>query len=274
MPIAPRSASAMLCGADRDSRACKKKAPPARQPWGPFFRVNSSEVEPAGSQRYLRHSLVVGGWLTSAHRRLPSRRSLGASSLPRGGRAHSGRLDSPRRAALFTCRLAAEARSFRQVLGELKASGIRSFRVGGSGFASISTTLCNCHDVPCVGSLDGVFPAVEEGQAKASAADAVAASEPRAVIVAPLPAQPIPKSLAAPGLCAWIAMAKYGDGLPLYRQETILARYGLTISRATLASWMIRLGELIVPLITCARQPSGAGSCSTQRSAHWPTRRS
>jgi transposase len=44
-------------------------------------------------------------------------------------------------------------------------------------------------------------------------------------------------------------MAKYGDGLPLYRQETILARYGLTISRATLASWMIRLGELIVPLI-------------------------
>ena len=44
-------------------------------------------------------------------------------------------------------------------------------------------------------------------------------------------------------------MSKYGDGLPLYRQEAILARHGLTISRATLAAWMIRLGELIVPLI-------------------------
>jgi transposase len=102
---------------------------------------------------------------------------------------------------------------------------------------------------PCR-QCDGVFPAVEEGQAKADyAADAIAASEPRAVIVAPLPAQPIPKSLAAPGLCAWIAMSKYGDGLPLYRQEAILARHGLSISRATLAAWMIRLGELIVPLI-------------------------
>jgi transposase len=102
---------------------------------------------------------------------------------------------------------------------------------------------------PCR-QCDGVFPAVEEGQAKAdSAADAIAASQPRAVIIAPTPAQPIPKSLAAPGLCAWIAMSKYGDGLPLYRQEAVLARYGLSISRATLAAWMIRLGELIVPLI-------------------------
>ena len=103
---------------------------------------------------------------------------------------------------------------------------------------------------PCR-QCDGVFPSVEGRQANADTADADAnaASEARAIMVAPLPAQPIPKSLAAPGLCAWIAMAKYGDGLPLYRQETILARYGLTISRATLASWMIRLGELIVPLI-------------------------
>ena len=103
---------------------------------------------------------------------------------------------------------------------------------------------------PCR-QCDGVFPPVRGGAGErgSAGADASAASEPRAIIVAPLPAQPIPKSLAAPGLCAWIAIAKYGDGLPLYRQETILARYGLTISRATLATWMIRLGELIVPLI-------------------------
>jgi hypothetical protein len=41
---------------------------------------------------------------------------------------------------------------------------------------------------------------------------------------APLPAQPIPKSLASPGLLAHITVAKYQDALPLYRQETILKR--------------------------------------------------
>ena len=81
------------------------------------------------------------------------------------------------------------------------------------------------------------------------AAPAATIVEPRAVIVAPLPAQPIPKSFASPGTCAFIAIAKYADGLPLYRQEGILARYGMTVSRATLAAWMIRLGELIVPLM-------------------------
>jgi transposase len=108
---------------------------------------------------------------------------------------------------------------------------------------------------PCR-QCDGVFPAVDEVQEKAAAtsAEASAASAPRVVIVAPPPAQPIPKSLAAPGLCAFIATAKYQDGLPLYRQETILARHGLTVSRATLASWMIRLGELIMPLINLAEE--------------------
>ena len=74
-------------------------------------------------------------------------------------------------------------------------------------------------------------------------------AEPRAIIVAPLPAQPIPKSNASPGMCSYIAIAKYMDGLPLYRLETILARSGFDISRATMAAWMIRLGQLIVPLM-------------------------
>lgn len=72
---------------------------------------------------------------------------------------------------------------------------------------------------------------------------------PRTIIVAPMPAQPLPKSIASPSLAAFVAIMKYGDGLPLYRVEKILARYGLDISRTTLAAWMIRLGELILPLI-------------------------
>ena len=66
---------------------------------------------------------------------------------------------------------------------------------------------------------------------------------------APLPAQPIPKSMASPGLLAHITVSKYQDALPLYRQETILQRIGVDIPRATLANWMIRAGHLVQPLI-------------------------
>jgi transposase len=66
---------------------------------------------------------------------------------------------------------------------------------------------------------------------------------------APLPAQPIPKSMASPGLLAHITVSKYQDALPLYRQETILQRIGVDIPRATLANWMIRAGQLVQPLI-------------------------
>jgi transposase len=71
----------------------------------------------------------------------------------------------------------------------------------------------------------------------------------KAIKTAPLPAQPIPKSLASPGLLAHITVSKYQDALPLYRQETILQRIGVDIPRATLANWMIRAGALVQPLI-------------------------
>lgn len=70
---------------------------------------------------------------------------------------------------------------------------------------------------------------------------------------APLPAQPIPKSMASPGLLAHITVSKYADALPLYRQETILRRIGVDIPRATLANWMIRVGQLVQPLINLMR---------------------
>ncbi|RLA26573.1 MAG: IS66 family transposase [Gammaproteobacteria bacterium] len=66
---------------------------------------------------------------------------------------------------------------------------------------------------------------------------------------APLPAQPIPKSMASPGLLAHITVSKYADALPLYRQETILQRIGIELPRATLANWMIKAGCLVQPLI-------------------------
>ena len=70
---------------------------------------------------------------------------------------------------------------------------------------------------------------------------------------ATLPKQPIPKSMASPGLLAHITVSKYQDALPLYRQETILQRIGVDIPRATLANWMIKSGMLIQPLINLMR---------------------
>ena len=70
---------------------------------------------------------------------------------------------------------------------------------------------------------------------------------------AALPRQPIPKSMASPGLLAHIAVSKYQDALPLYRQETILRRIGVDIPRVTMANWMIQVGILIQPLINLLR---------------------
>ena len=71
---------------------------------------------------------------------------------------------------------------------------------------------------------------------------------------APLPAQPLPKSLASPGLLAHITVSKYQDALPLYRQETILRRIGVELPRATLANWMIGAGTLVQPVINLLRE--------------------
>lgn len=65
------------------------------------------------------------------------------------------------------------------------------------------------------------------------------------------PKQPIEKSQASSGLLAYIAVSKYADSLPLYRQSTILSRFDVDINRSTLANWMIKCGELIQPLINC-----------------------
>ncbi|XOV90526.1 MAG: IS66 family transposase [Pseudomonadota bacterium] len=66
---------------------------------------------------------------------------------------------------------------------------------------------------------------------------------------APMPAQPIPKSIASAGLLAHVAVAKYDDGLPLYRQVKQFERIGVSLSRQTLAAHMVRGGELVLPLV-------------------------
>jgi transposase len=74
------------------------------------------------------------------------------------------------------------------------------------------------------------------------------------VAIAPKGPQPIEKGLPGPGLLAHTVLAKYGDHLPLYRQEDILARHGVTIRRSTLCDWMAAAAELARPLWELMRQ--------------------
>jgi transposase len=48
---------------------------------------------------------------------------------------------------------------------------------------------------------------------------------------------------------AHLITSKYVDALPLYRQEAIFARYGVSLPRATQAGWIITLAERDQPLI-------------------------
>jgi transposase len=68
------------------------------------------------------------------------------------------------------------------------------------------------------------------------------------VVVAEKAAQPIEKGLPGPGMLAQVAVSKYGDHLPLARQEAIWERHGLEISRKTMADWMREIGEYAYPL--------------------------
>ena len=68
------------------------------------------------------------------------------------------------------------------------------------------------------------------------------------VAVADKPPQPIEKGLPGPGLLAQVITSKFGDHLPLYRQEGIFARHGVELSRKTLCGWMAQSAWLLEPI--------------------------
>lgn len=49
-------------------------------------------------------------------------------------------------------------------------------------------------------------------------------------------------------------MAKYADHLPLYRQERVFGRAGLTLPRSTLAAWVGACGVQLQPLVDALRE--------------------
>ena len=68
------------------------------------------------------------------------------------------------------------------------------------------------------------------------------------VIAAAMPDHPIAKCKADVGLLAHVIVSKFADHLPLYRQDGIFEREGVTIPRATQSSWLMQVYESIQPL--------------------------
>ena len=71
----------------------------------------------------------------------------------------------------------------------------------------------------------------------------------RQIVVAQRPPHPLGKCIASTDLLAWVITAKFTDGLPLYRLESILKRYGGSITRTAMANWVIRLADKLQPLL-------------------------
>ena len=63
------------------------------------------------------------------------------------------------------------------------------------------------------------------------------------VRIAPAPVQLIPKSNATAGLLAHIAVSKFADAVPLYRQQKIFDRLGIELSRAVMSQWMVKSAQ-------------------------------
>jgi len=74
------------------------------------------------------------------------------------------------------------------------------------------------------------------------------------IVQAPAPSRPIARGMAGPGLLAHVLVSKYGDHLPLYRQEEIYERQGVELDRATLANWVGQTSALLDPLVEALRR--------------------
>jgi len=81
-----------------------------------------------------------------------------------------------------------------------------------------------------------------------------------AVKIAPVLPQIVPKSIASPGLLAFILTAKFIDHTPFYRQEKQFLRLGVEISRTSMCSWAMQAAAACTPLLNLLRDEVLDGS--------------
>ena len=69
------------------------------------------------------------------------------------------------------------------------------------------------------------------------------------VKIAPVAAQIIEKSIATPGLLAFVLVSKFCDAIPFYRQETQFARIGIDLPRGDFCNWTAQAALQCDPLM-------------------------
>lgn len=74
------------------------------------------------------------------------------------------------------------------------------------------------------------------------------------VLLAKMPPQALPKSMAGPGLLAHILVSKFDDHLPIYRQAEMWQRSGVDLDRTTMGRWVMGCGDLLMPLVDLMKQ--------------------
>ena len=81
------------------------------------------------------------------------------------------------------------------------------------------------------------------------------------VAAAPAPERIVEKGLVSDRVVIDTLISKYTDHMPLYRQSAMLEREaGVEISRATLDGWVMRVGELLLPIVAEMRRELVGGS--------------
>jgi hypothetical protein len=81
------------------------------------------------------------------------------------------------------------------------------------------------------------------------------------VVSAPVPPRIIEKCLASDRIVIDTVVSKYCNHTPLHRQSVILERdIGLEISRATVDGWVLKVGELLIPMVAAMRRELISGS--------------
>jgi len=81
------------------------------------------------------------------------------------------------------------------------------------------------------------------------------------VVSAPLPPRVIEKCLASDRIVIETIISKYCNHTPLHRQSVILGRdLGLEISRATMDGWVLKVGELLIPMVAAMRRELISGT--------------
>lgn len=118
--------------------------------------------------------------------------------------------------------------------------------------------VCPCgHPLHCIGSVESERLEVIPAQVKVIKNVRLkygCKSCEDTVVLAKMPPQTLPKSMAGPGLLSHILVSKFDDHLPIYRQAEMWQRSGVDLNRTTMGRWVMDCGSLLKPLVKLMQQ--------------------